>query len=47
MIEFRWLVILTLWTLLVGPVVDISQHGPTTEASRTKSAAPTKAKRAS
>ncbi len=30
--EFRWVILLTLWTLLIGPVFDCSKgpphHGP-------------------
>jgi hypothetical protein len=29
--EFRWVIALTLWTLLIGPVFDCS-HGPPTDA---------------
>jgi hypothetical protein len=38
MIEFRWVVILALWTLLIGPVVDLKRHSPTAEATREKPA---------
>ena len=27
--EFRWVILLTLWTLLIGPVFDCSQSPPT------------------
>jgi hypothetical protein len=33
MIEFRWIVILALWTLLIGPIVDAS-------SSKTKARTP-------
>jgi hypothetical protein len=36
MIEFRWVVILTLWTLLIGPILDFSISGPTAQATRAK-----------
>jgi hypothetical protein len=26
MIEFRWIVLLALWTLLIGPVLDFSRN---------------------
>jgi hypothetical protein len=28
MIEFRWVVFLALWTLLIGPVCDFTQTAP-------------------
>jgi hypothetical protein len=27
--EFRWVILLTLWTLMIGPVFDCSQSPPT------------------
>jgi hypothetical protein len=36
MIEFRWVVILTLWTLLIGPILDFTQSTPTAHATRAK-----------
>jgi hypothetical protein len=36
--EFRWVVFLTLWTMLIGPVLDFTQNAPTGHAARTKSA---------
>ena len=39
MIEFRWVVFLTLWTLLIGPVVDLGQKAPTAQQGRAKTAA--------
>ncbi len=44
MIEFRWVVFLTLWTLLIGPVVDFTNvpttgqptHAKTTSTKSTK-----------
>ena len=32
MIEFRWVVVLALWTLLIGPVLDFTQPAPTARA---------------
>lgn len=28
MIEFRWMAFLALWSLLIGPVLDIAQKTP-------------------
>jgi hypothetical protein len=42
--EFRWVVLLTLWTLLIGPVLDFTQHAPTGEAARSKNAPAAKTK---
>ena len=39
MIEFRWIVFLTLWTLLIGPVLDFTQSSPTAQQPRAKSVA--------
>jgi hypothetical protein len=44
MIEFRWLVILTLWTLLIGPILDFTHNAPTAQATRVKNAPAAKAK---
>jgi hypothetical protein len=30
--EFRWVILLTLWTLLIGPVLDFTQSAPTAPA---------------
>ena len=43
MIEFRWVVFLTLWTLLIGPVFDFTQSA---QSARTKIAPVAKAKSA-
>ncbi len=43
MIEFRWVVFLACWTLLIGPVVDFTQTAPTAQQELNKS---TPAKRA-
>ena len=32
MIEFRWIVILSLWTLLIGPVLDFYQQRGSTSS---------------
>ena len=44
MIEFRWVVVLTLWTLLIGPIMDFTPNAPTAHATRAKGAVPAKAK---
>jgi hypothetical protein len=44
MIEFRWVVVLTLWTLLIGPILDFTQNAPTAHATRAKVPSPAKAK---
>jgi hypothetical protein len=36
MIEFRWVMLLALWTLLIGPVVDLTQNAPTAQQTRSK-----------
>jgi hypothetical protein len=36
MIEFRWLVLLTLWTLFIGPILDFTHGTPTAHATRAK-----------
>jgi hypothetical protein len=36
MIEFRWVVLLTMWTLLIGPILDFTQSTPTVQATRAK-----------
>lgn len=38
MIEFRWVVFLTLWTLLIGPILDFSSNAPTAPSVRAKAA---------
>jgi hypothetical protein len=35
--EFRWLILLTIWTLLIGPVLDFSQAPPTDPHHRLRS----------
>lgn len=45
MMEFRWVVLLTLWTLLIGPIVDFTRTSPTAQATRAKAVAPVKANR--
>jgi hypothetical protein len=42
MIEFRWVVFLALWTLLIGPVFDLAQNAPTAQQDRIKVAPVTK-----
>ncbi|MBI2806982.1 MAG: hypothetical protein HYX68_18530 [Planctomycetes bacterium] len=42
MIEFRWVVVLTLWTMLIGPILDFTKSTPTAQATRAK--APAKAR---
>lgn len=44
MIEFRWVVFLTLWTLLIGPVADFTNTSTTAQPSAVKTPAPVKAK---
>jgi hypothetical protein len=46
MIEFRWIVVLTLWTLLIGPILDFTQNTPTAHATRCKPAPAAKSKSA-
>lgn len=36
--EFRWVILLTLWTLLIGPVLDFTQSAPTQTPQRGKTA---------
>ena len=38
MIEFRWVVFLTLWTLLVGPVMDFTHTSTTAQPNANKTA---------
>ena len=38
MIEFRWVVFLTLWTLLIGPIFDLAPT-PSSPGPRAKAAA--------
>ena len=45
MIEFRWVVFLVLWTLLIGPVVDITQH-TNSAPPRTKQVQPSESSKA-
>jgi len=44
MLEFRWIVLLTLWTLLIGPILDFTQSAPTAQAIRSKPAPAVKPK---
>jgi hypothetical protein len=37
MIEFRWVVFLTLWTLLIGPILDFAPSAPSSQTARAKS----------
>jgi hypothetical protein len=37
-VEFRWVVFLTLWTLLIGPILNLTPIAPTENAARTKTA---------
>ena len=46
MIEFRWVVVLTLWTLLIGPVLDFTQNASSVQATRTKNVPVNKTKNA-
>jgi len=46
MIEFRWVIVLTLWTLLIGPILDFTQSTPTAHATRAKNAPSVKTKSA-
>ena len=43
MIEFRWVIFLALWTLLIGPVIDFTQNAPTAQQDLNKAAPVTKA----
>jgi hypothetical protein len=36
MMEFRWVVFLVLWTLLIGPVLDFTQHTNSAQPPRAK-----------
>jgi hypothetical protein len=36
--DFRWVILLTLWTLLIGPVLDFTQSAPTEAPQRAKTA---------
>ena len=38
MMEFRWVIVLALWTLLIGPVLDFTQSNPSTSTARAKTA---------
>jgi hypothetical protein len=42
MIEFRWVVFLALWTLMIGPVFDFTQNAPTAQQDHAKVAPATK-----
>jgi hypothetical protein len=46
MIEFRWVALLTLWTMLIGPILDFTQNAPTAQATRAKPAPPVKSNQA-
>lgn len=43
LMEFRWVVVLTLWTLLIGPILDFTHSTPTAHATRVKASVPAKA----
>jgi len=38
MMEFRWVILLALWTLLIGPVVDLTQSYTSSSVARAKTA---------
>lgn len=38
MIELRYLIFLSLWTMLIGPVLDFSASAPSAQAPRAKTA---------
>jgi hypothetical protein len=38
MIEFRWIVALVLWTLLIGPVLNLAKQSPDGQSLRAKTA---------
>lgn len=42
MMEFRWVVFLVLWTLLIGPVLDFTQHTNSAQLPRAKQIQSTK-----
>jgi hypothetical protein len=35
-IEFRWVVFLVLWTMLIGPVLNLAKHTPDGQSLRAK-----------
>jgi len=37
-IEFRWVIALVLWTLLIGPVLDLAPQKARTQPDRAKTA---------
>ena len=37
-IEFRWVVFLVLWTLLIGPVLNLAKQTPSSQTLRAKTA---------
>jgi hypothetical protein len=39
MIEFRWIVALVLWTLLIGPVLNLAKQSPDGQSLRAKTSA--------
>jgi len=45
MMEFRWVVFLVLWTLLIGPVLDFTQHTNSAQPPRAKTVQTTKTSR--
>ena len=45
MIEFRWVILLALWSLLIGPVVDLAPNAPTRSEARAKTSQASKAAR--
>jgi hypothetical protein len=45
MMEFRWVVFLVLWTLLIGPVLDFTQHTNSAQSPRAKQAQTSKTAR--
>jgi hypothetical protein len=36
--EFRWIAVLALWTMLVGPMLDMSKAAPRARSQATRSA---------
>jgi hypothetical protein len=38
MMEFRWVIVLALWTLLIGPVLDFTQSTSNSPTARAKTA---------
>jgi hypothetical protein len=39
MIEFRWVALITLWTMLIGPVFDLSPSASRAQQTRTQAVA--------